>query len=130
MPYSPLAAGHLARPVWGGESLRSKTDAVAKGKYDRTKQMDLPIVERVQEIVIKHGATMSQIALAWEWAKGVASPIVGTTKPSHLEDSVKALDVAPPKEEIRYLKELYYPHPIVGAIKENPPQGVLLLDKK
>ena len=35
MPYSPLAAGHLARPTWKSESLRGRTDRVAVGKYDR-----------------------------------------------------------------------------------------------
>lgn len=36
MPYSPLAAGHLARPRWQSDTLRGKTDRVAMGKYDRT----------------------------------------------------------------------------------------------
>ena len=36
MPYSPLAAGHLARPRWQSDTLRGKTDRVALGKYDRT----------------------------------------------------------------------------------------------
>ena len=34
------------------------------------------------------------------------------------------------EEELAYLEECYVPHPIVGAIKENPPQGVVLLDAK
>ena len=29
MPYSPLAAGHLARTTWKSESLRGRTDRVA-----------------------------------------------------------------------------------------------------
>ena len=32
MPYSPLAAGHLARTTWKSESLRGRTDRVAVGK--------------------------------------------------------------------------------------------------
>lgn len=36
MPYSPLAAGHPARPRWQSDTLRGKTDRVAMGKYDRT----------------------------------------------------------------------------------------------
>ena len=31
MPYSPLAAGHLTRPQWNSDSLRSQTDRVAMG---------------------------------------------------------------------------------------------------
>ena len=47
------------------------------GKYDRTEEQDMPIVARVAELADKHGAKMQQIALAWQWARGVASPIVG-----------------------------------------------------
>ena len=31
IPYSPLAAGHLTRPEWNSDSIRSKTDRAAMG---------------------------------------------------------------------------------------------------
>ena len=130
MPYSPLAAGHLTRPTWDADTLRSKTDRVARGKYDRMEQEDMRIVARVAELAEKHGCKMSQIALAWQWAKGVASPIVGATKTRYLEDAAGALDVPLSAEDIAALEECYLPHPIVGAITANPPQGVMLLDEK
>ena len=37
----------------------------------------MKIVQRVSELAEKYGVKMQQIALAWQWAKGVASPIVG-----------------------------------------------------
>ena len=43
MPYSPLAAGHLTRPQWNTDTLRSQTDRVAMGKYDRTEEQDMQI---------------------------------------------------------------------------------------
>lgn len=70
MPYSPLAAGHLARAVWQSDSLRGQTDRVARGKYDSMEQQDMRIVERVHELAKKYECKMSQIALAWQWAKG------------------------------------------------------------
>ena len=73
---------------------------------------------------------MSQIAIAWQWAKGVASPIIGATKAGYLDDAVGALDVKLSDEDISYLEEMYVPHPIVGAIDKNPAQGVILLDEK
>lgn len=88
------------------------------------------IVERVKEPSEKYGCKMSQIALAWQWAKGVASPIIGATKPQHTEDAVGALDVKLSPSDVAYLEELYVPHPIVGAIDKNPKQGVILLDEK
>lgn len=130
MPYSPLAAGRLTRPTWDADTLRSKTDRVAKGKYDRMEQEDIHIVERVAALAEKHGCKMSQIALAWQWAKGVASPIVGATKTRYLDDAAGALDVQLSSEDIAALEECYLPHPIVGAINANPPQGEILLDEK
>lgn len=130
MPYSPLAAGHLTRPEWTADTIRSRTDRVAMGKYDRMEEADLHIVARVHELAEKYGVKMQQIALAWHWAKGVASPIVGATKMSHLTDAVDALQVKLTLEDISYLEECYLPHPIVGAINHNPPQGVMLLDEK
>ena len=130
MPYSPLASGHLTRPTWEADTLRARTDRVARGKYDRMEQEDIRIVEQVHSLAEKYGCKMSQIALAWQWAKGVASPIVGATKARYLDDAAGALDVQLTAEDIALLEAGYVPHPIVGAIDANPPQGVMLLDEK
>lgn len=130
MPYSPLAAGHLTRPDWNTDTLRSKTDRVARGKYDRMEEQDMQIVSRVHELAEKYNCKMSQIAIAWQWAKGIASPIIGATKAFYLDDAVGAFDVKLTKSDIAYLEEMYVPHPIVGAINHNPDQGTVLLDEK
>lgn len=130
MPYSPLAAGHLARQEWKSDSKRGKTDRVAMGKYDHMEQQDILIVKRVQELAEKYECKMSQIALAWQWAKGVKAPIIGATKITYLDDAAGALHVKLTNEDAAYLEELYVPHPIVGAIDKNPEQGVILLDEK
>lgn len=130
MPYSPLAAGHLTRSTWTADTLRSHTDRVAMGKYDATEQQDMHIVSRVAEVAQNHGVTMQQIALAWHWAKGAASPIVGATKAAYLDDAAGALQVTLTPEDIAYLEEPYVPHRIVGAIDRNPADGVMLLDVK
>lgn len=130
MPYSPLAAGHLTRSTWNANTCRSKTDRVAMGKYDRTEEQDIKIVSRVAKLAERYHVKMQQIALAWHWAKDVASPIVGVTKASYLDDAVGALSVKLTEEDIAYLEELYIPHRIVGAIDHNPAEGVVLLDEK
>ena len=130
IPYSPLAAGHLARAEWKSDSLRGKTDRTAMGKYDRMEKQDMLIVKRVQELANKYQCKMSQIAIAWQWAKGVASPIIGATKAHYLDDAAGALNIKLTPEDIDYLEEFYVPHPIVGAINKNPEQGVMLLDEK
>ena len=130
MPYSPLAAGHLTRKEWTSSSLRGKTDRVAMGKYDRMMEEDMKIVTRVHELSEKYQYKMSQIAIAWQWSKGVTAPIIGATKAQYLDDAAGALKVKLTEEDIAYLEEMYVPHPIVGAINQNPPQGVMLLDEK
>lgn len=119
MPYSPLAAGHLCRAEWKTDSLRSKTDKVAIEKYDSMEKQDMKIVARVHELSEKYHCKMSQIALAWQWAKGIASPIIGATKIGYLDDGVGALKVKLTDSDVAYLEELYVPHPIVGAISHN-----------
>ena len=130
MPYSPLAAGHLTRPTWNTDTLRSKTDRVAMGKYDRTEEQDMRIVERVHELAEKYNVKMQQIALAWHWARGVTSPIVGATKAQYLNDAAGALSIKLTDEDVAYLEEVYLPHRIVGAIDHNPADGVMLIDVK
>ena len=130
MPYSPLAAGHLTRPQWNSDSLRSQTDRVAMGKYDHAQKQDMEIVRRVHALSEKYGVKMQQVAQAWEWAKGVTAPIIGATKAAHFDDAAGAFDLHLTAEDIAYLEEPYVPHKIVGAIDQNPADGVMLLDVK
>ena len=112
-PWSPLARGRLARP-WTeqSETDRAKTDQFAQRLYSKTVDMDKPLIDRVNELAKKRGLPPSQIALAWQYHKPVVtSPIVGATKPHHLDDAVAALSVKLSDDEIRFLEELYQPHP-------------------
>lgn len=115
-PYSPLAAGRLSRKEWKTDSKRSQTDRVAVSKYDSTQEQDMQIVARVAELAEKYGVSMSQIAVAWLWAKGVTSPLIGATKPKYFDDIVNAFNIKLAQEDISYLEELYVPHKIVGAL--------------
>ena len=115
IPYSPLAAGRLTRDWTADSSLRAQTDQIAVGKYDATADADRQIVARVAGLAEQHGVLRAQIALAWLLQKTpVAAPIIGATKPSHLEEAVGALAVKLTQEEIDYLEEPYTPHRIVG----------------
>lgn len=115
-PYSPLAAGRVARANWDAETMRSKTDKVARGKYDSTEEQDKHIAERIGILAEKYHVSMSQIAFAWHFAKGIASPIIGVTKEKYLDDAVGALSVHLTEEDIAFIDELYLPHKIVGAL--------------
>lgn len=115
-PYSPLAAGRLSRLEWTTDTKRSQTDKTARSKYDSTEIQDYEIVKQVHEVAEKHNATMSQIAIAWQYAKGVASPIIGATKTKYFDDAVKAIDISLSDEDISALEQYYIPHKIVGAL--------------
>jgi len=114
--YSPLAAGRLSRIEWKTDTKRSQTDKTAISKYDSTQETDYNIVLRVHELAEKYGATMTQISIAWQYAKGVTSPIIGATKAKFFDDAVGALNVKLTADDITYLEELYVPHKIVGAL--------------
>lgn len=115
-PYSPLAAGRLSRLQWKADTMRSKTDKTAVSKYDGTMESDYGIVTRVNEIAEKYSTTMTRVALAWQYAKGVAAPIIGATKAKYFDDAAGAFGIKLTDEDISYLEELYIPHKIVGAI--------------
>lgn len=115
-PYSPLASGRLSRPTWSADTLRSRTDVTAKGKYDKTQDGDMEIVRRVSETAREKGTTMSRIALAWQFAKGAVSPIIGATQAEYFDDAAGSLDITLTQAEIEYLEEAYVPHHIVGAL--------------
>lgn len=113
-PYSPMASGHLCRPTWDSDSCRSTTDATMRNKYDAARDNDMQIVARVSEVAERHGVSMARVALAWYWARGVESPIVGCTHPERVDDAVAALNVELSADEVAYLEEPYAAHELVG----------------
>jgi aryl-alcohol dehydrogenase-like predicted oxidoreductase len=116
LPWSPLARGRLGR-AWETQpsTTRGQTDEYGKKLYSGTEEADKPVVDRVGEIAKARGIPRAQIALAWLLHKpAVTAPIVGATKPHHLEEAVAALDVKLSDAEIEALEAPYVPHRIVG----------------
>jgi 1-deoxyxylulose-5-phosphate synthase len=115
IPWSPLARGWLTRKPSKeqNETLRAQADALSKTRYSQ--EENVAIVERVSDVAEARGLPMAQVALAWVLSKPVVTaPIVGATKPDHLEDAVAALSVQLTPDEIRHLEEAYQPHPVIG----------------
>ncbi|WP_138495017.1 aldo/keto reductase [Paenibacillus pinistramenti] len=114
IPWSPLARGRLTRD-WEESSLRSENDNFARTLYTATEEADRKVAAVVKEIAEARGVPRAQIALAWVLQKQpVTAPIIGATKPHHLEDAVAALDVVLTPEEIKRLEEPYVPHQVTG----------------
>ena len=118
-PYSALAGGRLAKRP-GETSKRLEEDSYAKFKYDATAGQDSIILQRVAELADKRGVSMTEISLAWLLTK-VTAPVVGATKPQHIQGAVKAVDLVLTPEEIAYLEEPYLPHKLVGVMAQNTP---------
>lgn len=114
LPWSPLARGRLTRD-WDTSTPREETDEVSRRLYDATADADRKVVERVAEIAARRGVPRAQVALAWVAQQpGVTAPIVGASKPHHLDDAVAALALNLTAEERAALEEPYVPHPVVG----------------
>ncbi len=111
IPWSPLARGRLTRP-WNERTARSESDEFGATLYGDD---DKPVVDAVLRIAGDRGVAPAQIALAWVLANpAVTSPIVGATKPHHLDDAVAALAIALDETEIAALEASYRPHNVIG----------------
>ena len=118
-PYSAMGAGRLCRLPTDEQSLRFKDDPNAVFKYGESKDIDLPVIKRVKEVADKMKISMALVALAWIYSKPlVVSPVLGFTKVSQLEEAVKVFTIKLAPEDIKYLEELYVPHPYKGPMKK------------
>jgi aryl-alcohol dehydrogenase (NADP+) len=122
-PWSPFARGFLAGNRGGkkeGETLRAKTDGYGHGLYYKGEGSDYraddyQIRDAVTKVATQRGATNAQVALAWVLQQpGITSPIIGATKTTQLDDTVKALDLKLAEDELKMLAEPYQPHAIAG----------------
>ena len=116
-PYSSLASGRLSRHP-GETTKRLKEDSYAQLKYDAAAAEDQKIIDRVAELADRRGVSMTEISLAWLLSK-VTAPVVGATKPSHMEGAAKAVELELSPEETAYLEEPYVPHKLVGVMAQN-----------
>ncbi|PRX10713.1 UNVERIFIED_ORG: aryl-alcohol dehydrogenase-like predicted oxidoreductase [Martelella mediterranea] len=114
IPWSPMARGRLTRP-WDTTTERSETDEFGKTLYAETAASDRKVVDAVAEIANERGVPMARVALAWVLSKPVVSaPIIGASKPHHLDDAQAALALELTDAEIEKLEAPYIPHRVVG----------------
>jgi aryl-alcohol dehydrogenase (NADP+) len=111
IPWSPLARGRLTRD-WDAATARSETDGFGQRLYAAEDRL---IIEQVARVAEARGVPRAQIALAWLASRpAVTAPIVGTTRPQHLDDAIAAIDVRLTPDEISQLEKPYVPHRIAG----------------
>jgi aryl-alcohol dehydrogenase-like predicted oxidoreductase len=111
IPWSPLARGRLTRDL-GESTSRSETDEFGKTLYPED---DAPIIDQVRVIAEARGVSRAQVALAWVLSKpGITAPIIGATKPHHLDDAIAAVDLKLSDEEVASLEKPYTPRAAAG----------------
>jgi 1-deoxyxylulose-5-phosphate synthase len=112
IPWAPLASGYLSRP-WGAPgSGRAAADPFGQALNAGSNQA---IVEAVQAVADGRGVPMAQVALAWVASRSaVSAPIVGATRPGHVDDAVAALELELSDDEVAALEAAYTPREPVG----------------
>jgi aryl-alcohol dehydrogenase-like predicted oxidoreductase len=116
LPWSPLARGRLTRP-WDapGSGTRADTDEFGKTLYRTNEESNRSIVDAVAAIASSRDVPMAQVALAWVAGRdAVTAPIVGATKPHHIDDAAAALDLALTEDEVTRLEAAYTPREPAG----------------
>jgi 1-deoxyxylulose-5-phosphate synthase len=114
MPWSPLARGRLTRP-WNEQTARTQTDKYGNTLYANTQEADQKVVEAVAAVAKARGVPRAQVAMAWLSSRpAVTSPIVGASKPEHLDDAVASLSLKLEESEIAQLEAAYVPHVVSG----------------
>src|ERR687888_776100 len=116
LPWSPLARGLLAGTrTRAGERLttRARIDPFGDSLYKP--ELDFPVIERTAEVAAERGVPSAQLALAWLLHRpGVTAPIVGATKPEHVDDALAAEQLTLSEKEMTLLEEPYVPHDVSG----------------
>jgi aryl-alcohol dehydrogenase-like predicted oxidoreductase len=113
IPYSPLAKGRVARPA--GESTKRSSDDPVGNAFFADTERDRPVIDAVQRIAEARNVPMAQIAMAWVLNNPVVTaPLIGATKPHHLDDAAAAVDIELTPEEITALEENYSVRPAGG----------------
>jgi aryl-alcohol dehydrogenase (NADP+) len=111
IPWSPLARGKLTRP-WDTSTERSRTDRFGSSLYA---DADRGIVDAVGRIADGRGVPRAQVALAWVLRNPVVTaPIIGATKPHHLDDAIAAAALTLSDDEVTALESAYTPRDPAG----------------
>jgi aryl-alcohol dehydrogenase-like predicted oxidoreductase len=68
------------------------------------------VADAVRAVAAERELPPARVALAWLFGRpGVTAPLIGATKPHHLDDALAAIDVRLTSEEVARLEASYLP---------------------
>jgi aryl-alcohol dehydrogenase-like predicted oxidoreductase len=109
IPWSPLARGKLTRDL-DESTARQDADEFGRTLYGTA---NTEIIAEVASIAAERGVSRAQVALAWVSRNPtVSAPIIGATKPDHLDDAIASLDLVLTDDEVARLESPYTPQPV------------------
>ena len=116
IPWSPLARGRLAREYTEQPpTKRAETDQFGKTLYKGQENADHAIISATGKVAAARGVPRAQVALAWLLSRpAISAPIIGASKPQHLDDAIAALSIKLTADEIKALESSYHPRAIAG----------------
>ena len=111
IPYSPMARGFLC-----GRSRRNETSMTERARTDDYtyklygRASDEAVVDAVADLARERGVSPAQVALAWTLHQpGITAPIIGATRPDHVDEALSALSLRLSPEELQRLEAPYQP---------------------
>ena len=112
IPWSPQARGRLARAE-DLDTARDKSDDYTRKLYDQPSDSDVVAANRA--VAKARGVSPAVTALAWLLSRpAVTAPIIGATKPGHLETAAEAVNFVLEEAEVRAMEAPYRAHPVKG----------------
>jgi aryl-alcohol dehydrogenase-like predicted oxidoreductase len=117
VPYSPLGRGFLTGTISETTTLDSSDFRSTLPRFNpENRKANQPLIERVQSIARRKGATPGQIALAWLLAqKPWIVPIPGTTKLHRLDENIGAAAIELTPDDLRAINDAVEASTIQGA---------------
>jgi aryl-alcohol dehydrogenase-like predicted oxidoreductase len=109
--YSPLEQGLLSGKFHRDPSLLAGTGIRKWTPAFRRLDKSRPLIDELEKIAQAHGATSSQVALAWlvTFHGDTVVAIPGATKTKHVDENVGAMGLTLSRQELDRLDELSRP---------------------
>jgi len=108
VPYSPLGRGFLTGKIDETTTFGSNDNRTTLPRFTpEARKANRPVVDLLEEIAGRKGATPAQIALAWLLAqKPWIVPIPGTTKLHRLEENIAAASIELTPDDLRHIEDV------------------------